>query len=50
MQKNTEKCVSPLYGSFVAFDLVKVNPFNQMINSDKALASLFFNNRGYCFN
>ena len=50
MQKNTEKCISPLYGSFVAFDLVKVNPFNQMITSDKALASLFFNNRGIFFN
>jgi hypothetical protein len=25
------RCVSPLAGSFVAFDIVKVNPFNQMI-------------------
>ncbi len=44
IQKATERCVSPLLGSFVAFDIVKVNPFNQMVVKDAALASLFFNN------
>lgn len=36
------RCISPLVGSFVAFDIVKVNPFNQMIDSDHKLAGLFF--------
>ena len=44
IQKGSERCVSPLLNSFVAFDLVKINPFNQMIGRDAALASLFFNN------
>ena len=36
------RCISPLIGSFVAFDIVKVNPFNQMIDADPQLASLFY--------
>ena len=36
------RCISPLAGSFVAFDIVKVNPFNQSIQSDPRLASLFY--------
>lgn len=39
-----ERCISPLLGAFVAFDIVKVNPFNQMIGKDSELASLFYNN------
>jgi hypothetical protein len=42
IEKTTERCVSPFLGSFVAFDIVKVNPFNQMIGRDVALAKLFY--------
>jgi len=31
-----------LIGSFVAFNILKVNPFNQMIGRDSRLASLFY--------
>lgn len=34
--------MSPLVGQFVAFDIVKVNPFHQMIGKDSALAALFY--------
>ena len=44
IERGSERCVSPFLGSFVAFDLVKVNPFNQMIGKDAALASLFYCN------
>ena len=46
IQKGSDRCVSPLLASYVAFDIVKVNPFNQMIGKDAVLASMFFNNRG----
>lgn len=36
------RCISPLVGSFVAFNIDKVNPFNQMIDADPKLATLFF--------
>ena len=37
-----QRCISPLSGSFVAFDIVKVNPFNQMVDADPKLAGLFY--------
>eukprot|EP00347_Sterkiella_histriomuscorum_P018336 403345893 len=37
-----EKCISPLLSAFVVFDVVKVNPFHQMIGKDSALAQLFY--------
>lgn len=37
-----QRCISPLIGSFVAFNVVKVNPFNQMITRDSRLAKLFY--------
>ena len=37
-----QRCISPLIGSFVAFNFVKVNPFNQMITRDSRLAKLFY--------
>ena len=36
------RCVSPMGGQFVAFNIHKVNPFNQMISRDSRLAALFF--------
>jgi len=36
------RCVSPLVGSFVAFNILKINPFNQMVGRDSTLAELFF--------
>ena len=32
-----------MIGSFVAFNVLKVNPFNQMITRDSKLAKLFYN-------
>ena len=32
-----------MVGSFVAFNVLKVNPFNQMITRDSKLAKLFYN-------
>ena len=37
-----QRCISPLVGSFVAFNILKVNPFNQMVGRDSRLAELFF--------
>lgn len=37
-----QRCISPLVGSFVAFDITKVNPFNQMLDADPKLAGLLF--------
>ena len=37
-----QRCISPLIGSFVAFDIVKVNPFNQVLDSDPKIASMLF--------
>ena len=37
------RCISPLIGSFVAFNILKINPFNQMVGRDSRLAELFFN-------
>jgi hypothetical protein len=37
-----QRCISPLIGSFVAFDITKVNPFNQMLDADPKLAGLLF--------
>ena len=42
-----QRCISPLVGSFVAFNVQKVNPFNQMIGSDSRLASLFYNHESH---
>jgi hypothetical protein len=43
VQKFVEsRCISPLQGAFVAFDIVKVNPFNQMVDADPKLSSLLF--------
>ena len=36
------RCLSPLVGSFVAFNILKINPFNQMVGRDSRLAELFF--------
>ena len=38
-----ERCISPLEGCFVAFDIVKVNPFNQTLDSDVNLQKIFYN-------
>ena len=37
-----QRCISPLIGAFVAFNILKVNPFNQMITRDSKLAKLFY--------
>lgn len=37
-----QRCISPLVGAFVAFNILKVNPFNQMITRDSKLAKLFY--------
>lgn len=37
-----QRCISPLVGSFVAFDITKVNPFNQMLDADPKLAGLLY--------
>ncbi|CDW78228.1 UNKNOWN [Stylonychia lemnae] len=39
-----ERCISALLGAIVAFNVIKVNPFHQMIGKDSALASLFYCN------
>jgi len=38
-----QRCISPLLGNFVAFDIVQVNPFNQTLDSDANLRKIFYN-------
>jgi len=42
------RCVSQLAGSFVAFDITKVNPFNQLIGKNSKLAEFFFSCQKQC--
>ena len=36
------RCVSAFQGSFVAFNIFKMNPFNQLIGRDHRIAAFFF--------
>ena len=41
------RCTSPIQISGLAFDILKVNPFNQMLVRDQKLSETFFSSENW---